>query len=81
MTDELHIKPVAYYKGPFGSKFGIPRQSALANAIKGRIVFTEPYRVQEALRGISNREEQTRYIDAHVRDAVINDGMLPMDNR
>ena len=56
MTDELHIKPVAYYKGPFGSKFGIPRQSALANAIKGRIVFTEPYRVQEALRGLEGFE-------------------------
>ena len=56
MTDELHIKPVAYYKGSFGSKFGIPRQSALANAIKGRIVFTEPYRVQEALRGLEGFE-------------------------
>ena len=56
MTDELHIKPVAYYKGPFGSKFGIPRQSALANAVKGRIVFTEPYRVQEALRGLEGFE-------------------------
>lgn len=56
MTDELHIKPVAYYKGPFGTKFGIPRQSALANAIKGRIVFTEPYRVQEALRGLEGFE-------------------------
>ena len=56
MTDELHIKPVAYYKGPFGTKFGIPRQSALANAVKGRIVFTEPYRVQEALRGLEGFE-------------------------
>ena len=56
MTDELHIKPVAYYKGPFGTKFGIPRQSALANAVKGRIVFTEPYRVQEAMRGLEGFE-------------------------
>ena len=56
MTDELHIKPVAYYKGPFGTKFGIPRQSALASAVKGRIVFTESYRVQEALRGLEGFE-------------------------
>ena len=50
--DELTIKPVAYYKGPFGSKFGIPRQSALATAIEGRLVFADAYRVQEALRGL-----------------------------
>ena len=55
MTDDIHIKPVAFYKGPFGSKFGIPRQSALA-AVEGRVVFTEPYRVQEALRGIEGFE-------------------------
>ena len=53
MTDqELSIKPVAYYKGPFGSKFGIPRQSSLASDIRGRIVFVKPYRVPEALRGL-----------------------------
>ena len=56
MTDELHIRPVAYYKGPFGSKFGIPRQSALAPAVEGRIVFTQPYQVQEALRGLDGFE-------------------------
>lgn len=37
--------------GPFGSKFGIPRQSGLTG-IEGRIVFTERYRVREALRGL-----------------------------
>lgn len=52
MTEGIHIQPVAYYKGPFGTKFGIPRQSGLAPAVEGRIVFTEPYRVQEALRGL-----------------------------
>jgi len=51
MTHTLEIEPVAYYKGPFGSKFGIPRQSSLAD-IKGRIVFTERYRNREALRGL-----------------------------
>ena len=54
--DEITIKPVAYYRGPFGSKFGIPRQSALAPAVEGRIVFTDTYRVKEALRGLEGFE-------------------------
>lgn len=52
MEEELLIRPVAYYRGPFGSKFGIPRQSSLAPDIRGRIVFTETFRVREALRGL-----------------------------
>ena len=45
------LQVIAHYRGPFGSKFGIPRQSSLAK-VEGRIVFTEPYRVREALRGL-----------------------------
>lgn len=52
MADELLLKPVAYYRGPFGSKFGIPRQSSLVADIEGRIVFTDEFRVREALRGL-----------------------------
>ena len=52
LEEELLIKPVAYYEGPFGSKFGIPRQSSLASGIRGRIVFTKPFQVPEALRGL-----------------------------
>jgi len=48
----MELKPIAFYKGPFGSKFGIPRQSALVEGVEGRIVFTPEYRVREALRGI-----------------------------
>ena len=47
----IQIQPVAYYKGPFGSKFGIPRQSSLSS-VEGRIVFADKYRVREALRGL-----------------------------
>ncbi len=50
--DSLTIEPVAYYRGAFGSKFGIPRQSLLAETLKGKIVFTDKYRVREALRGL-----------------------------
>lgn len=52
IMDTLSIEPVAYYRGSFGSKFGIPRQSSLSGNLVGKIVFTEKYRVQEALRGL-----------------------------
>lgn len=45
----LHV--VAHLYNDFGSKFGVPRQSGLAETA-GRIVFTEPYRNPDALRGL-----------------------------
>lgn len=51
MDHTLQIEPVAYYRGPFGSKFGIPRQSSLVQ-VRGRIQFTDAYRNREALRGL-----------------------------
>ena len=51
MNEECLLEPVAYYRGPFGSKFGIPRQGSLCD-VEGRIVFTEKFRVREALRGL-----------------------------
>ena len=51
----MEIKPIAIYRGPFGSKFGIPRQSSLSD-IEGCIVFEEPYRNREALRGLDGFE-------------------------
>lgn len=47
----MNIEPVATYRGPFGSKFGIPRQGSLSCA-EGRVVFEKEYRVKEALRGL-----------------------------
>lgn len=46
------IKPIAIFKSPFTSKFGIPRQSGLTNSLQGRIVFMPEYRQDEAIRGI-----------------------------
>ena len=51
----MEIKPIAVYRGPFGSKFGIPRQSSLAQ-VEGRIIFEEEYRIKEALRGLEGFE-------------------------
>ena len=46
------LEPVAHIRTDFSSKFGIPRQSGLVEALKGTIVFTEKYRDASALRGI-----------------------------
>ena len=48
----MNIEPIAFYHGPLTSKFGIPRQSGLATALQGRIVFEPPYRHAEAVRGL-----------------------------
>lgn len=50
--EECILKPIAYYRGPFGSKFGIPRQSSLSAHIHGRVVFEKAYQVPQALRGL-----------------------------
>ena len=47
----MTLTPVAYYRGPFSSKFGIPRQSSLV-PVEGRIVFEPAFREKEALRGV-----------------------------
>ena len=49
---EKVIKPVAYFKSPFSSKFGIPRQSGVVDEVRGRIVLAHDFRREEALRGI-----------------------------
>ena len=46
------LEPIAHIRTDFTSKFGIPRQSGLVDALKGTVVFTEKYRDVSALRGI-----------------------------
>jgi len=50
----MTIEPIAYFHSPMKSKFGIPRQSGLAESLPGRIVFEPPYRQADALRGIKD---------------------------
>ena len=50
---EVKIKPIAYIKTDFPSKFGIPRQSGLTN-LKAYITFEPEYRDANALTGIEN---------------------------
>lgn len=48
------VHPIAHFQSPFTSKFGIPRQSGLADQLRGRIVFEPEYRQAEALRGLAD---------------------------
>lgn len=46
------ITPIAHIHTEFPEKFGVPRQSGLAGALRGTIVFTPEYRNADALRGL-----------------------------
>ena len=48
----MNIHPVAYFHSPLTSKFGIPRQSGLAEELVGTIVLEPEYRREEAVRGL-----------------------------
>lgn len=48
----MNIEPIAYFKSPFSSKFGIPRQSGIVKELQGEIHFTDKFRRTEALKGI-----------------------------
>ena len=48
----MQIEPIAYFRSPFTSKFGVPRQSGILKDLKGTIVFTKEYSQPEALRGL-----------------------------
>lgn len=45
-------KIIAHIETDFPAKFGIPRQSGLVTALRGRIVFEPEYRQVEAVRGL-----------------------------
>ena len=46
------MKPIAYIRTGFHTKFGIPRQSGLVSSLQGTIVFQPEYRNPDALRGL-----------------------------
>ena len=51
MSDSCEMHIIAHLYNDFRTKFGVPRQSGLAE-VPARIVFTPPYRNPDALRGI-----------------------------
>lgn len=50
MKDKI-IKPIAHIENNFPSKFGIPRQSGLAN-IRSKLIFEKEYSKVEAFKGL-----------------------------
>ena len=50
----MEIHPIAYFRSPLKSKFGIPRQSGLVSELTGEILFEPPYRQAEAIRGLED---------------------------
>lgn len=46
------IRPIAHIESDFPAKFGIPRQSGIADTLEANIVFEREYRNPDALRGI-----------------------------
>lgn len=48
----MKIEPIAFFKSPLSSKFGIPRQSGLVQDLPGSIVFTDAFHDAEGLRGL-----------------------------
>jgi len=49
---DVQIQAIARMKSDFPTKFGIPRQSGLVDALKSTIVFEPEFRNADALRGI-----------------------------
>lgn len=52
--NEYTIKPIAYIHNDLKTKFGVPRQSGLAKELISEIVFEPEYRVDDALRGLTD---------------------------
>ena len=50
----MEIHPIAFFHSPLTSKFGIPRQSGLAESLAGTVVFEPDYRRAEAVRGLED---------------------------
>ena len=48
------IEPIAYMRSDFPTKFGIPRQSGLAESLHSTIIFEPKYRNADALRGLED---------------------------
>ena len=48
----MTIEPVAIFHSPLSGKFGVPRQSGLAESLKGEVELLPPYKREEALRGL-----------------------------
>ena len=71
---EFTVRPIAHIKNDYTEKFGIPRQSGLAEEIISEIVFEKDFRVKEAFRlpsALPVSEETPEWVCLqHVRRSV-----------
>ena len=52
----LQIKPIARIRTPYPTKFGVPRQPGLVDALESTVVFEPEYRHPDAVRGLEGFE-------------------------
>ena len=52
MSQDFHMRTIARVRSDFSSKFGVPRQSGLVDALEAAVVFEPEYRNAAALRGL-----------------------------
>lgn len=52
----MEFKPIAYLRNDFPTKFGLPRQSGMAESLVSRVVMEKEYQNPEAFRGIEEFE-------------------------
>ncbi len=50
----MELAVIARVHAPFGSKFGVPRQSGLVPELRSELVFEPAYRSRESLRGLED---------------------------
>lgn len=50
----MQIEPIAYFRSPFATKFGVPKQSGLVENLMGTIEFVPKHRNADALRGMED---------------------------
>ena len=48
----MQIEPIAYFRSPFATKFGVPKQSGLVENLHGTIEFVPKHRSADAIRGM-----------------------------
>ena len=52
MSDIYSMRPIAHIRSDFSTKFGVPRQSGLVDALEATVVFEPEFRNPDALRGL-----------------------------
>ena len=54
--EPLQLKPIAHIRTPYHTKFGVPRQPGLVDALESTVVFEPEFRLADAVRGLEGFE-------------------------